>query len=75
MSDDLLDRPDAAMQLEAMRQQRDELLAALNDAVTIIRTWHGMGMGDREAEAWGYYQHSPEMRQLNALIARIEQAR
>ena len=49
-----------------------ELLAALKAAVRLIRTWHGMGMGPAEQQAWELYQASPEMRSINATIAKAE---
>lgn len=49
--------------------QRDKLLAALHEAVRLIRLWHGMGMGPAEAQAWALYQGSPEMKRINAAIA------
>jgi hypothetical protein len=47
-----------------------ELLAALHNAVRTIRTWHGMGMGAAEAQAWALYQASPEMQQITAAIVK-----
>jgi hypothetical protein len=52
--------------------QRDELLVALKTAVRTIRTWHGMGMGATEAQAWSLYQASPEMKAINAALAKVE---
>jgi hypothetical protein len=49
-----------------------ELLTALHAAVRTIRTWHGLGMGATEAEAWSLYQASPEMQQINAAIRKAE---
>ena len=49
-----------------------ELLAALQTAQRTIRTWHGMGMGAHEAQAWALYQASPEMQQITAAIAKAE---
>lgn len=49
-----------------------DLLEALRLAVRTIRTWHGMGMGASEAQAWELYQSSPEMRQINEAIAKGE---
>jgi hypothetical protein len=53
-------------------ESRAELIAALNLAVATIRIWHGMGMGPAENEAWFSYQSSPEMKQINAAIAKAE---
>lgn len=49
-----------------------DLLAALQEAVRVIRAWHGMGMGPHEAQAWALYQASPEMQRINAAIAKAE---
>jgi len=49
-----------------------ELLDALAVAVRTIRTWHGLGMGANEAQAWALYQASPEMRQITAALAKTE---
>lgn len=49
-----------------------DLLAALKWALRTIRTWHGMGMGSREAQAWALYQASPEMQAILAAIAKAE---
>lgn len=46
-----------------------DLATALRQAVRTIRTWHGMGMGKHEAQAWALYQASPEMQAINAVIA------
>lgn len=54
------------------RGAQKELLKALRDAVRTIRTWHGMGMGASEAQAWALYQASPEMKRINAAIALAE---
>lgn len=59
-------------ELEELCEQRDELLAALKRAVRTIRTWHGMGMGPMEAQAWALYQASPEMKQINDAIAKAQ---
>lgn len=47
-----------------------ELLAALTKAVDTIRAFHGIGLGPAEANVWSLYQASPEMRQINAAIAK-----
>lgn len=44
----------------------EELLEALKDAKKTIRAWHG-------EVAWDIYDsHSPEMKRLNAAIAKAE---
>lgn len=63
---------DAVEAWRADRGQRDELLAVLEKAVQIIRTWHGMGMGPAEAQAWTLYQASPEMRAINVAIQKAQ---
>lgn len=40
-----------------------ELLAALQTAAETIRAWHG-------EDLWDNYQHSPEMKEINAAIAK-----
>lgn len=41
----------------------DALVAALTEAIQLIRIWHG-------EEAWDIYaKHSPEMKRLNAALA------
>lgn len=49
-----------------------ELLAALQEAVRVIRTWHGIGMGKHEAQAWALYQASPEMQRINDAIRKAD---
>lgn len=43
-------------------EQKKELLEALDRAKEIIAIWHG-------GVAWPEYQHSPEMKQINAALA------
>jgi hypothetical protein len=48
-----------------------DLLEALISARQTIRTWQGMGLeGDAEHDLWEAYQASPEMRQINAAVAK-----
>lgn len=42
-----------------------DLLEAVRDAIETIHEWHG-------DVAWDLYQHSPEMKRLNAAIAKVE---
>jgi hypothetical protein len=50
-----------------------ELLATLKYAVTIIRSWDGMGLSASDVDrSWRAYQQSPEMRRINAAIAHAE---
>jgi hypothetical protein len=50
-----------------------ELLDALKAAVRTIRTWHGLGTtGGAEQLLWELYQASPEMKRINAAIAKAE---
>lgn len=49
-----------------------DLLEALKRASRAIRLWHGLGMGSTESQAWALYQASPEMKQINAAIAKAE---
>lgn len=54
-------------------RERDELIAALERAVEIIRLWQGMGMSkDVEPGMWKLYQSSPEMKQINAALQRVK---
>ncbi len=60
----------------ALRESHAELLAALEAAIVLIRTWHGMGawLSDTDEEqAWNIYlSASPEMQSLNAAIKKAE---
>ena len=48
----------------------DPLVAALTKAKETIRAFNGMGMsGEVEKACWDAYQHSPEMKEINAAIA------
>lgn len=58
--------------IDELRTRRRDLLEALKLAVRTIRTWHGMGMGAAETQAWSLYQASPEMQRINAAIAKAE---
>lgn len=50
-----------------------DLLAALKRAVDTIRAFHGIGLnGPAEAGMWELYQQSPEMKAINAAIAKAE---
>jgi hypothetical protein len=60
---------------EGAEQRARALEEALQRAKDTIREWHGMQPGvwrlaqaDIDA-AWELYQHSPEMRQINAALA------
>lgn len=45
--------------------QRDELLAALEEAIEVIKAWHG-------PECWDiYFEHSPEMKRIRSAIAKV----
>ena len=58
-----------------LKGERDELLAALRRAVETIRAWHNMGHYAGEADrVWALYQESPEMKAINAAIAKAERA-
>lgn len=49
-----------------------ELLDALKQAVETIRTWHSLHIADDPA--WDIYrQHAPEMKRINAAIAKAEE--
>jgi len=61
-----------AVKIDDVLKERAELLAALNLAVATIRIWHGIGMGPAESHAWFLYQDSPEMKKINAAIAKAE---
>lgn len=51
----------------------DDLLAALRKSVEAIRALHGIGMPPAtEAEVWRLYQQSPEMKAINAALAKAE---
>lgn len=48
-----------------------DLLTALKQAVETIRTWHSIHIADDDA--WDIYrQHAPEMKAINAAIAKAE---
>jgi hypothetical protein len=48
-----------------------DLLAALKAAVETIRVWESFGLADdKAAESWALYQDSPEMKLINAAIAK-----
>lgn len=50
-----------------------DLYAALVKAKEAIRAWHSMGHYEGEADhVWQLYQDSPEMRAINAAIAKAE---
>jgi hypothetical protein len=50
-----------------------DLLDALKRARDTIRNWHGMNEPDDMADAmWQLYQSSPEMKTINAAIAKAE---
>lgn len=56
--------------ITAQSQEIATLRQALQDAIRVIREWHGMGMGAAEDQAWTLYQSSPEMKRiLSALPA------
>lgn len=58
-----------------LKAERDELLTALRGAVETIRAWHNMGHYAGEADrVWALYQESPEMKTINAAIAKAERA-
>lgn len=51
----------------------DPLVAALTKAKETIRAFNGMGMkGNAEQMCWDAYQHSPEMKEINAALAMAE---
>lgn len=61
------------VRIHVVKTERDELLAALKSAVETIRVWHNMGHYAGEADrVWALYQESPEMKAINAAIARAE---
>lgn len=46
-----------------------KLIAALKRAKETIRAFNGMGLkGGAEKTCWDAYQHSPEMKQINAVL-------
>lgn len=52
-----------------VKQQRDELLAALKEAIDAVRVFHG-------PEGWETYrEHSPEMKRWSDIIARVEDSK
>lgn len=63
---------EAGAEIDRLRAQQTELVAALRCAVRTIRVWHGMGMSAADAAAWSLYQASPEMKQINAALAKAE---
>lgn len=54
----------------------DELVAALKRAVETIRAFHGIDLHGPHIEehAWTLYQQSPEMKAINATLAKAEGA-
>jgi hypothetical protein len=64
---------DAAFIVRAVNAH-DELVAALKRAVETIRAFHAIGTTTDQAEqlGWSLYQQSPEMRQINAALAKAE---
>lgn len=63
---------DAAIANARLIAAGPDLLVALKGALRTIRTWHGMGLGRHEAQAWALYQASPEMQAIRAAIAKAE---
>lgn len=60
------------------RRDVDTLLAEVRagyaKAVELIRSWHGMRMPEyRETQAWELYIHSPEMKQVDAALAALDE--
>jgi len=51
--------------IDQLRAENKELLEALKIAFGTIRAWHG-------EIAWDLYQDSPEMKIINAAIAKCE---
>jgi len=51
-----------------------ELLEALNEAIQIIRSWHGMGMPkEMEQKMWAIYEsQSPEMKRIKKALTANE---
>ena len=50
-------------------RQRDALARALEFAKDTIHVWHSIK--DPDDETWNLYQESPEMKQINAALARV----
>ena len=56
-----------------LERQRDELVEALKASVGVIKVWHNMGMPESDTETWRiYYDHSPEMKPIREVLAKIE---
>lgn len=55
---------------ERLRKRIAELEAALRDAKDIIRVWHNM---DGSSDVWDIYdQNAPEMKPINAALAKVD---
>ena len=56
----------------ALLDQRDELKAALKQAVKVIRVWHAMPQKPGDDDAFDlYYNHSPEMKPIRDALGNI----
>ena len=44
---------------------QSQVVAGMEEAIRTIEAWHGTG------EIWGLYQHSPEMKRINAALASL----
>lgn len=44
---------------------QSQVVAGMEEAIRTIEAWHGTG------EIWGLYQHSPEMKCINATLASL----
>ena len=52
-----------------LKGERDEALAVIHQAIQVIKDWHNM---DGAANVWQiYYDHSPEMLPIRALLDRL----
>lgn len=52
----------SGQQIEQLQTEKQQLLARIDEAVSVIETWHG-------PEAWDiYYTHSPEMQRVNGVV-------
>lgn len=55
------------------REELTSILEGYELAIKAIRTWHGMCHDTTEEKAmWALYQHSPEMKSINAKRMLVE---
>jgi len=66
-------KSDAAILILAVNSHA-AMREALEMALKTIRAWHGMNMSKNdEADVWKLYQQSPEIKQIAAALALVEE--